>query len=338
MTHGSLFSGMGGFDLAAEWMGWENVFHCEINPFCKQLLKHYWPYADSLDDIKKTDFTKWRGQIDVLSGGFPCQPYSVAGLRKGKEDARHLWPEMLRATREIQPRWIVGENVRGLTSWSDGLVFEEVCADLENEGYKVLPVVLPAAGVDAPHRRERIWFIAHAVSDGHWSERFGKDRCPERETKGLKNKRQRVRYESRRNVETGITPDSNEFDRRGGAGRQNGSEINNSCKGTFTDSSIAGCEKRDIAPEPEPKRHCSRICAQDADYWQNFPTQSPVCIGDDGLPAGLDATALFGKPCKPAHARLAAKWRNETIKAVGNAVVPQVVLQLFETIDLYELL
>src|SRR5690606_3364764 len=161
MNHGSLFSGIGGFDLAAEEMGWNNVFHCEIEPFPRKILNYYWPKAKSYEDIKTTDFTVHRGQIDILTGGFPCQPYSVAGSRKGKEDDRHLWPEMLRAIRELSPSWIVGENVPGIISWNEGLVFEEVCADLENEGYEVQPIVLPAASVNAPHKRDRVWFVAY---------------------------------------------------------------------------------------------------------------------------------------------------------------------------------
>lgn len=121
MTHASLFSGIGGFDLAAEWMGWYNEFHCEWNEFGQKVLKHHFPNSISYHDITKTDFTKHRGQIDVLTGGFPCQPYSTAGLRKGKADERHLFPEMLRAIKEIQPRWVIGENVRGLVSWGGGI-------------------------------------------------------------------------------------------------------------------------------------------------------------------------------------------------------------------------
>jgi DNA (cytosine-5)-methyltransferase 1 len=121
MTHASLFSGIGGFDLAAEWMGWHNEFHCEWNEFGQKVLKHHFPNSISYHDITKTDFTKHRGQIDVLTGGFPCQPYSTAGLRKGKADERHLFPEMLRAIKEIQPRWVIGENVRGLVSWGGGV-------------------------------------------------------------------------------------------------------------------------------------------------------------------------------------------------------------------------
>ena len=135
--HGSLFSGIGGFDLAAEWAGWQNAFHCEWNDFGKRILNYYWQKAISYDDITKTDFTIHRGTIDILTGGFPCQPYSVAGKRKGKEDERHLWPEMLRAIREISPTYIVGENGYGLVNWNRGLVFHEVQTDLENEGYEV---------------------------------------------------------------------------------------------------------------------------------------------------------------------------------------------------------
>jgi DNA (cytosine-5)-methyltransferase 1 len=166
VRHASLFSGIGGFDLAAQWMGWENVFHCEIKEFCRTILKYYWVDAISHEDIRRTNFTVYRGKVDVLSGGFPCQPYSVAGLRKGKDDERHLWPEMLRAVAEIQPSFVVGENVRGLINWNGGLVFDEVQNNLENLGYEVTPFEIPAIGVGADHVRERIWFIAHSGSLG----------------------------------------------------------------------------------------------------------------------------------------------------------------------------
>jgi hypothetical protein len=117
MTHASLFSGIGGFDLAAEWMGWENIFHCEWNPFGQKVLAHHFPNSKSYNDITKTDFTIHAGTIDVLSGGFPCQPYSSAGKRLGKEDERHLFPEMLRTIKEVKPTWVVGENVLGIVNW-----------------------------------------------------------------------------------------------------------------------------------------------------------------------------------------------------------------------------
>ena len=166
MRHASLFSGIGGFDLAAEWAGWENMFHCEWNEFGQKILNYYWPKAKSYGDITKTDFTIWRGKIDILTGGFPCQPYSTAGKRLGKDDERHLWPEMLRAIQEIQPSWVVGENVLGLVNWNGGLVFDEVQTDLEAEGYEVQAYVLPAVSVNAPHRRDRVWFVAYSNSNG----------------------------------------------------------------------------------------------------------------------------------------------------------------------------
>ena len=192
MRHGSLFSGIGGFDLAAEWTGWENVFHCEWNEFGQKVLKYYWPKSISYGDITKTDFTVHRGRIDIITGGFPCQPFSAAGKRKGKEDDRYLWPEMLRAIREIQPAWVVGENVGGIISMvqpgseikvegqasffekgneetilEQEYVIETICSDLEREGYSVQPILIPACSVGAPHRRDRVWFIAHSVNNGH---------------------------------------------------------------------------------------------------------------------------------------------------------------------------
>ena len=182
MRHASLFSGIGAPELAAHWLGWENAFHCEINPFCKQVLNYWFCNSKSYDDITKTDFREWQGKIDVLTGGFPCQPFSVAGRRKGAEDNRYLWPEFKRAIREIRPPWIIGENVAGILSMvqpgkeadlegesSSGkkgdqereFVVETICKDLETEGYTVQPMVIPACAVGAPHRRERVWFIAN---------------------------------------------------------------------------------------------------------------------------------------------------------------------------------
>jgi DNA (cytosine-5)-methyltransferase 1 len=162
MKHIGLFEGIGGFSLAARWAGWETIAWCEWNEFGQRVLRHHFPEAIGHGDITKTDFTPYADTIDILTGGFPCQPYSLAGKRKGKDDERHLWPEMLRAIREIRPRWVVGENVFGLVNWSGGLVFHEVQVDLEAAGYEVFPYVLPAVSVNAPHRRDRIWFVAYA--------------------------------------------------------------------------------------------------------------------------------------------------------------------------------
>jgi len=294
MKHGSLFSGIGGFDLAAEWMGWENVFHCEWNPFGQKVLKHYWPKAESFNDITKSDFTKYANQIDILTGGFPCQPYSSAGQRKGKEDERHLWPHMLRAIQEISPRYIVGENVRGLLNWNGGMVFDEVCVDLENNGYQVAPVVIPACGVNAPHQRERIWFIASNTE-------FKSTRS---NTRTNNEKKGNIRRQNTSDVfgtlcSNGIVTDP-------GDARLQGREFN----GTFNGGKQHSDESHDAIAQLHQIPH-----------WNEFPTQSPVCGRNDGIPRELVGITF-------------SKWRTESIKALGNAIVPQVAFEIFKAIEM----
>ena len=161
----NLFDGIGGFALAAEWMGWENVGSVEIDPFCRQVLDYWFDYECTWTDIKAADFVRLHRRIDIITGGFPCQPFSNAGKQRGKDDDRYLWPEMLRAIREVQPRWVVGENVRGLLSNAGGMVFEQVCADMETLGYEVQPLLVPACAVDAPHRRDRVWIVARLAAN-----------------------------------------------------------------------------------------------------------------------------------------------------------------------------
>ena len=133
---------------------------CEWMEFPRKVLDYYWPNSDSHIDICKTDFKIYANKIDILTGGFPCQPFSTAGKRKGKDDERYLWGEMLRAIQEIKPKYVIAENVFGITNIDGGMVFEQVCIDLENEGYEVQPFIIPAASKNAPHRRDRVWFIA----------------------------------------------------------------------------------------------------------------------------------------------------------------------------------
>ena len=165
MKHLDLFSGIGGFALAARWMEWQTVGFVEIDKFCQKVLAKNFPNIPIYGDIKEFKGTELRGTVDILTGGFPCQPYSIAGRRKGTEDDRHLWPEMLRVIGEIQPSWIVGENVYGLVNWNGGMVFEEVQTSLEDKGYEVTSVILPACAVNAPHRRDRIWIIANRMCE-----------------------------------------------------------------------------------------------------------------------------------------------------------------------------
>jgi DNA (cytosine-5)-methyltransferase 1 len=295
MRHGSLFSGIGGFDLAAQWMGWDNVFHCEWNEFGQKILNHYWPNAISHSDLTKTDFTPYANTIDVLTGGFPCQPYSLAGKRKGKEDERHLWPGMLRAIREIQPRWVVGENVFGLVNWSGGLVFHEVQTDLEAEGYEVFPYVLPACGKDAPHRRDRVWFVAYCISNGQ-----------QRPTEFKKDNYRGIQERMDERYEPDTLPDIR-------------TSANSDIQGLqkWLQSAIGEDEHQATAPERSESAR-----THTATDWAEFPTQSPVCSGNDGLSTRLDSDSISK-----------AKWRTESIKAAGNAVVPQVAYEIFKAIE-----
>ena len=333
MTHGSLFSGIGGFDIAAQWAGWENVFACEIDPFCQKVLKYHFPKSTLYENIRTTDFTIWRGRIDVLSGGFPCQPFSTAGKRKGTEDDRYLWPEMLRAIREISPRWVVGENVLGIVNWNGGMVFEQVCADLEAEGYEVQPYVLPACGVGAPHQRQRTWFVAHSSDvrgtsiDAYFCPNMrepGKDAGEGFEERI--QKRDKVRKFNQSDNLRGNTTDT-QCVRRGKicqniqSEQPNGKRTNSTC----CEWDVANSESLLLQGYENRQRQVKsrRSDNEQIFNWQNFPTQSPVCGRDDGIPGELDGITL-------------PSWRRESLKAYGNAVVPLVPLQIFNAINQYE--
>lgn len=165
MQHLGLFEGIGGFSLAARWAGWQTPVMVEWNPYCQVVLKKNFPNATIFGDIKQFDGRPYAGQIDIITGGFPCQPYSTAGKRKGNDDDRALWPEMLRVIREVAPAWVVGENVAGLLSMDGGRVFAGILADLENAGYRAEIYLIPAIGVGAPHRRGRVWIVANATGE-----------------------------------------------------------------------------------------------------------------------------------------------------------------------------
>ena len=292
LRHGSLFSGIGGFDLAAEWMGWENVFHCEYDPFCQKVLKHHFPNSKLYEDIKTFDASNYFGRIDILSGGFPCQPFSAAGLRKGTEDDRHLWPQMLRIIREVSPSYVVGENVRGLLNWSGGLVFEQVCVDLETEGYEVTPYLLPASGKNAPHRRDRIWFVAYRNEPSSGTD-----------VRGMSGSSEEIRGRKESFVPRPLCSDGDASD-----------TINERLEGKCrSDSEL----ERGFRPE------CTNSQANESNTWENFPTQPPICGGNDGLPKELDGITF-------------PKWRKESIKAYGNAIVPQVAHEIFKAIQKME--
>lgn len=287
MNHASLFSGIGGFDLAAEWVGWDNVFHCEINEFCQKILKYYWPNAKTYENIT-ADFTIWRGKIDIITGGFPCQPFSVAGKRKGTEDNRNLWPQMYRSIREIKPRWVVAENVPGIFSWGNGLVFEQIITDLENEGYEVLTFDIPACGKNAPHKRSRMWIVAN-------SEYNGFDAPEIRQSNYEGNDSYKTRKKTIKQFE-----------------------------GRLSQKNVPDTDGLRLWRKDNRERKSRFINEKSQEnYWNNFPTQPPVCGGNDGLSFKLDGITF-------------SKFRKESIKAYGNAIVPQIAYEIFKTINKIE--
>jgi len=323
MNHLGLFEGIGGFSLAARWMGWNTVAWCEWNEFGQKVLRHHFPEAEGHGDITKTDFTKYHGAIDIISGGFPCQPYSSAGKRLGKEDDRHLWPEMLRVIREVQPTWVVGENVFGLVNWSGGLVFDEVQSDLEAQGYEVQPYVLPAVSVNAPHRRDRVWFVAKNTK---------RNGCIQREFK-----QEGAEIWEQRNIGSRSSNRIHISERHASNTDCNGlkqcncqHEINTSqrrldafCNSQpFNIKHTKNIGSKNALENGELERGRFRQSNQ-RNFWDSFPSQSPICNGDDGLSSRLDSITF-------------PKWRAESIKAGGNAIVPQVAYQIFKSIEDYE--
>ena len=403
----SLFSGIGGFELAAEWAGWQNVVSCEINPFGRQVLNYYWPNAYHHDDIKTLTFEKidyelkqrfgenWNADDIILTGGFPCQPYSAAGKRLGKEDERHLWPEMLRVIREVQPKWVVGENVLGLVNWSGGLVFEEVQADLESEGYEVQPYVLPAASVNAPHKRDRVWFVAYRTTPhtgelrlelsptprtlGEGQEEICREgnkpslqptangkveliadtnilrntSCGEgKEIEGVgsgNNGEQKTGSEQteRTNGLFGLQPNAADTQLHGHTSPKGGCCNGEDCQWckegqncTKQPSGVCQSEKlgglSNVADTYSKRFQCKGKSAElegnrfsfnnsqgNIPNWGQFPTQSPIRSRNDGFSPQLVGITV-------------SKHRNESIKAYGNAIVPQVVYQIFKAINDYQ--
>lgn len=417
MNHASLFSGIGGAEVAASMMGWQNLFHCEIQEFPRKVLQYWFPNSESYEDITKTDFHQWQGKVDVLTGGFPCQPFSLAGRRKGADDNRYLWPQMLRAIRQIHPTWVVGENVAGIKTMVESCqvtqmgrtddLFEEnyiyreesrftldkICADLEAEGYSVQPIVIPACAIGAPHRRDRVWIIAHRSDpraetvqqegqdgicsarpsphtqcDGHSPQGHGNQRAREKKSKEGQDRpqpgvrrhgssktssysnshRQRRRANKQKSItECSRTPNlgTRRSKRLASHSLQHRShEVHQDHQSQFPDGARTnslggqrssphsnGCgwnesKHEDAISQKSQQGECQPSGADSPQSrWRNFPTQSPVCRGNDGIPFDVDSLTISFP-----------KWRQESIKAYGNAWVPQVAYEIFRAIEAEE--
>jgi DNA (cytosine-5)-methyltransferase 1 len=338
MKHLDLFSGIGGFALATE-MVWDNVEHvfCDNEPYAQEILKKHWPTAKIYGDIRTLTYAEneqadsaepsrlhtksgIRDRVHLLTGGFPCQPFSQAGRRLGTEDDRHLWPEMLRVIREFHPRWVIGENVGGLVTWSEGLVLEQVHTDLESEGYEVQAFIIPAVAVNAPHRRDRVWIIAHSTSsrDTRRPEQVREkdggqvgELHTEPDNSNIHASNPRLKHgESRRDerVETNTEKrtarptDTQRQDKNGGNAsntkhkRQQGQGNNG--------------EPSDTEENQTGETNWSDYTHDWSENWLEVATR--LCRMDDGIPKRLD--------------------RTPRLKALGNAIVPQVAAEIMKVI------
>jgi DNA (cytosine-5)-methyltransferase 1 len=293
MRHLDLFSGIGGFSLAAQWVWgeeYENVGFCDNNEFCQAVLRKNFSNAKIYSDIRELDGTKIKN-LDLLTGGFPCQPFSFAGKRRGNQDDRYLWPEMLRVIREARPRWIVGENVAGIIN----LALDQVLFDLERENYTCQVFVIPAASVQAPHRRDRVWIVAHDGTDAGGKRAHGRGIHEDDQLQG-------------RSV-------LSEVETSGSAPRREvGANPSASSRNTaYTQS--AGQQGWAYGPGKV------QFWGSGAGYdWLEVATD--LCRVDDGLPARLDGRELTAK-----------QHRIERIKALGNAIVPQVAAEVMMGIN-----
>jgi len=327
-THLDLFSGIGGFALAAKWNGYKTIGFCEQDKFCQAILKKHWPDTPIIEDIRQV-----RGElypeISLLTGGFPCQPFSVAGERRGKDDNRYLWPEMLRVIRETRPRWIIGENVAGIVN----MALDQVHADLEVEDYEVETIIIPACAVDAAHRRDRCWIVAH-------SKRYGQPAGSER-----RGTEEAVRLQQNR---------SNDSLNTAGAG------ILSSAKHALADSISVpqGSAHRSEQRERERGRQDENI-SQRNEVGSNTPDggknmadsfkqgwEGRVQGREDKERQGVDGYSgcggtTYGQSgeaiwlAEPSVGRVANGIPNRThrLKGLGNAIVPQVAAEIIRCIN-----
>lgn len=316
IKHLDLFSGIGGFALATElaWGG-SGVSHifCDNEPFSQAILKKHWPNSKIYGDIKELK-GKDIGKVDIVTGGFPCQPFSAAGKRKGTSDDRHLWPEMLRVIRETSPSWVIGENVGGLLTWNGGMVLDEVFSDLEAEGYEVWAFVIPACAVKAPHRRDRVWITAYSHKNAQSNVA--------------------VDEEMERGMDRSATySDRSGGQRRGAKGRGRLCDQKERSE-AWPEAKGCTCSATDTYGKGLKGYRKGRPCikgwhrlsdregnAKRSDLWRGDWTEvaTRLCSVDDGLSGGL---------ARPKG------WRNAALKGAGNAIVPQVAAEIMKNIKI----
>lgn len=369
MTFGSLFSGIGGFDLGLERAGFTVKWQCEIDEFCNRVLVKHWPNVARFRDVRECGAGNLE-PVDLICGGFPCQPFSLAGQRRGTTDDRYLWPEMHRIIAELQPRWVLAENVPSIVN----LALDTVYTDLEAEGYEVGTVVIPACAVDAPHIRQRVWIVAHAAGDlwrtsrDDGSTAFDRGspdvpnpdlaRLEERESvnRDDEQKRKAIERTDWWSVEPGICRVfdglRNRMDGGGVDGKLDRKKASaearqGTClRGVRDDGKVTETSPRSIQTTGCGNTLPSMPCQSRSEGWDSqkeedgdlcnmrggIPTEGFTCTQDMrtfvperiGPPIGLQALAWLAEPDIPRIASGVAH-RGARLRALGNAVVPQVV-------------
>ena len=319
-----LFSGIGGFSYAAERLvgGFETIGFCEIDPYCQKVLKKHWPNVPIHPDVKElaNDADRFRGLVDVVCGGYPCQPFSLASAnRKGQEDDRHLWPQMLRIIQATRPRFVIGENVAGHIT----LGLDNVLSDLEAENYTARAFVIPACAKDAKHRRDRVWIVGYTEHYGSSAaEVRGSDAKAERSTQKGQKQAQQSERTSRptsdavlENASSGkrqsrpekqgtlreVPENRREYDYSGGSGE------------AYTAISSDTTSKRQqrqrqfeqsSSQEKEAERQADNAFTIGQPYI--WPTESNICRTLDGVSSRMDR-----------------------LRSLGNSILPQVAAEIF---------
>jgi DNA (cytosine-5)-methyltransferase 1 len=288
-----LFSGIGGFSYAAERIvgGYETIAFCEYDQKAQQVLRKHWPNTEIINDVRTLadDADRFRGLVDIICGGYPCQPFSQAGKRLGNQDDRHLWPAMLAVIKAVRPTWVVGENVAGHIS----LGLDTVLSDLESAGYTSRCYVIPAVAVDAPHRRDRVWVVAHAISNGQSDGSL---------------------YEKRLVANAGCQR------QRAKVSGLGGQSIYGSAAGQRTKTRDGFADSRENVADTNSQRGCSRDAKrQDATAtWKSPGHQRHDTRGmEPWLPEPPVGRVAHGVP-----------GRVDRLKQLGNSIVPQVAAQI----------
>lgn len=344
-----LFSGIGGFSLGLESTGgFETIAFVEKDDFCQKVLKKHWPNITIEGDIRNVKGDKY--EADIITGGFPCQPFSVAGKRKGTDDDRYLWDETIRVVRECKPRWFIGENVEGLININNGMVLRQVQTDLEKEGFEVQCLVIPASGVGAWHQRKRIWIMAYSNSNGYRN-KIGrgngeKEEIQKQYRQNDSTSRKSSRTSSIRESNNGYVSNSESISSNDGRYGNNSEEKqiqlkarreSSSTNVSNSDTRFSIGENKEIQTRRTPINNGSKTLPNSNDErLQGLNSKSIIQEQKLGLITNKDdegretwwqtQSRICGVPNGVSFEL--DKTRNNRIKSLGNSIVPQIVRQL----------